>query len=61
MTINNKGVLPALGLGMAAGAILGMMSSSGKGQIKRDAAKAVRAVGDAVEQTIEDAADMFRR
>lgn len=48
MTMNNKGVLPALGLGMVAGAVL-MALAETKPEVKKTANKAVRTVENAVE------------
>lgn len=56
MTINNKGVLPALGLGMVAGAALAALAGS-KPELKKTAGKAVRTVEEAVEH-ISDAMGM---
>lgn len=48
MTINNKGVLPAIGLGMVAGAALSMMARP-KQDLKHKAEKAMKTVSGAVE------------
>lgn len=52
MTINNKGILPAIGLGMVAGAALSMIP---KKDLKRKAEKAAKTVGEAVEHFTEAA------
>ena len=57
MTINNKGILPAIGLGMVAGAALSMMAKQPKRDLKRKAAKAAKTVGEVVEN-ISDAMQM---
>lgn len=49
MTINNKGILPAIGLGMVAGAALSMMAAGSKQDLKHRAEKAAKTVGGAVE------------
>lgn len=52
MTINNKGVLPAIGLGMMAGAALTMMAApkpSVKNKAKKAAQDVSRFVGEAVD------------
>lgn len=56
MTINNKGVLPAIGLGMVAGAALSMMVKP-KQDLKEKAGKAAKAVG----QVVEDIADVMHQ
>lgn len=56
MTINNKGVLPALGLGMVAGAALTMVSKSDP-SMKRKAKKAAKVVTEAVGEVVDDISD----
>lgn len=48
MTINNRGVLPAIGLGMVAGAALAVLAKPSQ-QMKKKAEKAVKTVGQAAE------------
>lgn len=56
MTINNKGVLPAIGLGMMAGAAL-MVLANPKPELKKKAEKAVKTVGQ-VAENLTDAMKM---
>lgn len=53
--MNAKGILPVLGIGMAAGAALGMaIKPKEQAMIKRKAGQAAKAVGEAMEN-ISDA------
>lgn len=60
MTINNKGILPAIGLGMVAGAALTMMASP-KPSVKRKAEKAVRDVSRFVGEAVDDISEAVQR
>lgn len=54
--MNAKGILPALGLGMVAGAALGMaLKPRDQAMIKRKAGHAMKAVGNAVEDLMDSA------
>lgn len=54
--MNAKGILPVLGLGMAAGAALGMaLKPKDQAMIKRKANQAMKTVGDAVENLVDSA------
>lgn len=53
MTINNKGVLPAIGLGMVAGAALTVMAAP-KPSVKNKAKKAVQDVSRFVGEAVDD-------
>lgn len=53
--MNAKGILPVLGIGMAAGAALGMaLKPKDQAMIKQKAGQAAKAVGEAMEN-ISDA------
>lgn len=56
MTMNSKGVLPAIGIGMVAGAALGMALKP-KNNLKHKAEKALKTVGK-VAENITDAMQM---
>jgi len=60
MTINNKGVLPAIGLGMMAGAALTMMASP-KSSVKNKAKKAAQGVGHFVDEVVDDISEAVKR
>lgn len=53
-TMEHNRFLRGIGLGMLAGAVVGMMVSPGKKELKQTANKAVQAVGNAAE-TISEA------
>lgn len=52
--MEHRGFMRGVGLGMLAGAVVGMMVSPGKKKLKQTANKAVQAVGNAAD-TISDA------
>lgn len=54
MNMERSRFLRGVGLGMLAGAVVGIMVSPGKNEIKRTANKAVQAVGNAAD-TISEA------
>ena len=60
MTINNKGVLPAIGLGMMAGAALTMMAAP-KPSVKNKAKKAVKDVSRFVGEAVDDISEAVKR
>lgn len=60
MTINNKGVLPAIGLGMMAGAALTMMASPNT-SVKNKAKKAAKDVGHFVDEVVDDISEAVKR
>lgn len=60
MTINNKGVLPAIGLGMVAGAALAMMAAPQPSAVCK-AKKAVRDVGRFVGEAVDDISEAVQR
>lgn len=60
MTINNKGVLPAMGLGMVAGAALTMVAAP-KASVKNKAKKAARDVGHFVDEVVDDLSEAVKR
>lgn len=60
MTINNKGVLPAIGLGMVAGAVL-TMAAAPKPTVKCKAKKAVRELGKFVDEVVDDISQAVQR
>lgn len=60
MTINNKGVLPAIGLGMVAGAALTMLAAP-EPSMKRKAKKAARNVGQFVDGVVDDISEAVQR
>ena len=52
--MNNKAILPVLGIGMVAGAALGMtLKPKNQAMIKQKAGQAARFVGDAMENISE--------
>lgn len=60
MTINNKGVLPAIGLGMMAGAALTMIAAP-KPSVTNKAKKAARDVGHFVDEVVDDISEAVKR
>lgn len=60
MTNNNKGILPAIGLGMVAGAALTMMASP-QPSVVRKAKKAVQDVGHFVGEAVDDISEAVQR
>lgn len=60
MTINNKGVLPAIGLGMMAGAALTMLASP-KPSVTGKAKKAARDVSHFVDEVVDDISEAVKR
>lgn len=60
MTINNKGVLPAIGLGMVAGAALTVLAAP-KPSVKNKAKKAVQDVGRFVGEAVDDFTEAVQR
>ncbi len=60
MTINNKGILPAIGLGMVAGAALTMLAPS-KTSMQCKVKKAARDVGKFVDGVVDDISEAVQR
>lgn len=60
MTINNKGVLPAIGLGMMAGAALTMMAAP-RQSVKDKAKKAARDVSHFVDEVVDDISEAVKQ
>lgn len=60
MTINNKGILPAIGLGLMAGAAITMMASP-KSTMQNKAEKAARDVSRFVDGVVDDISEAVQR